>query len=107
MAAHEGSKPTAAAAFILETAIKERLRSGEFPAEWAEDESEVEPQGEIGDLVLEILRSRIEGNELNPTAIALVAKYLDVSPHKLNEILQGGKQNGDRTIPRSVTNRPV
>lgn len=107
MAAHEGSKPTAAAAFILETAIKERLRSGEFPAEWAEAESGIESQGEIGDLALEILQSLITGQELDPSAIALAAKHFNVAPHELANKLQGGNQDGDRAVSGSNASHAV
>lgn len=54
-----------------------------------------------------LIQSIITGQELDPGAIALAAKYFNVAPHELASKLQGGKQNGDRIAPRSTTGRAV
>ena len=33
---HEGSRPSSLASFLLETVIREKLKAGEIPKEWAE-----------------------------------------------------------------------
>jgi hypothetical protein len=54
-----------------------------------------------------LLKSLVTGEDLDPIATEQVARELKIAPHQLLEKLQGGKQNGDRTIPRSAASRPV
>ena len=97
MSKDEGSKPTSAAAFILETAVKNGLRDGLFPPAWADTECDEQPSDDVSDLALRLLSAIITGEELDPSIVASVAKYLDVSPHDLLAKLKKKEGNGSES----------
>ena len=91
---HEGTRPTTWAGFILETAIKEKLQSGEIPQEWTQGppKEEATPDRTIEQHWETITRKKLKGEALTPMERTFLSRQ-GFTPEEINTF--DGKHNGD------------
>lgn len=104
----EGTKPASTASFIVEKAVKDELRSGNIPAEWAVLESNKtnskdtdisSPDQDDYDVLVNLVSQLAEGSVPSPTAIAQAARVAKVSPQALHTALEKRKNGTGEHIP--------
>lgn len=84
MAIEEGVKPTTAASYLLEALIRDRLRSGDYPAEWKKTPLE----NQTNRSAMSLMRSLVYGSPLAMSDVAIISKASGISPCELLERFQ-------------------
>lgn len=91
IAKREGSKSTSVAAYILETAVKENIRSGIYSEEWVGSDDEETKS------VIALLKMLLNGVEPPFDLIADVARQMDVAPHEIAKLKKEGNGHAARS----------
>ena len=106
LARQEGSKPAGAASFIVETAVKEGLRSGLYPAEWAvleEAQPDEQPAGLDlidADALVKMLFKLKSNRKLTSADISLLENILGVAPGRLSDLAKNGNNDDAKSATR-------
>lgn len=98
IAESEGSKPATVASRLLESAIREDIDKGKYPAEWAVLEktqsSEPSKLDSIDSEALVKLLFKLKGSKkLTATDISLLENILDLDPGRLTDLTRNGNDD--------------
>lgn len=85
MAIAEGDKLSTVAAFVLNTAIREGIQVGKYPAEWMEPPEEKDVDDDEA-IPLSLVKSLADGED---SAVMAIADRLRMPPHELMKKLRG------------------
>lgn len=88
-----GEKPTSTASYLLTKHVDEGLRTGLYKDEGSSD---------VDSIALNLLRSLVANDPLDPAQVAATARALGIAPHELNAKL---KKEGNGHEAKSVSTR--
>lgn len=103
LAEAEGSKPASTASFIVERAIKDAIKSGEMPAEWAvlemseSNQEQAEQQNRLdaidSEAIVKLMLKLKKGGKLAASDISLLENILDLEPRRLADLTKNGNND--------------